>query len=47
MKDFKKNSMEVGWIRNLYKYQKELHGCSAEGHISHLYSARLNSRPLG
>ncbi len=34
-------------IANLYKYQKELHGCSAEGHISHLYSARLSSRPLG
>ena len=34
-------------IMNLYKYQKELHGCSAEGHISHLYSARLSSRPLG
>ena len=34
-------------IINLYKYQKELHGCSAEGHISHLYSARLSSRPLG
>ena len=29
-------------ITNLYKYQKELHG-----HISHLYSARLSSRPLG
>ncbi len=34
-------------IRNLYKYQKQLHGCSAEGHVSHLYSARLSSRPLG
>ena len=34
-------------IANLYKYQKELHGCSAEGHISHLFSARLSSRPLG
>lgn len=34
-------------ITNLYKFQKELHGCSAEGHISHLYSARLSSRPLG
>lgn len=34
-------------ISNLYKYQAELHGCSAEGHISHLYSARLSSRPLG
>lgn len=34
-------------ISNLYKYQNHLHGCSAEGHISHLYSARLSSRPLG
>lgn len=34
-------------IKNLYKNKKELHGCSAEGHISHLYSARLSSRPLG
>lgn len=34
-------------ISNLYRYPKELHGCSAEGHISHLYSARLSSRPLG
>ena len=34
-------------ITNLYKHQKELHGCSAEGHVSHLYSARLSSRPLG
>ena len=34
-------------ISNLYKYQKQLHGCSAEGHVSHLYSARLSNRPLG
>ena len=34
-------------ISNLYKYQKQLHGCSAEGHVSHLYSVRLSSRPLG
>lgn len=34
-------------ISNLYKYQSHLHGCSAEGHVSHLYSARLSSRPLG
>ena len=34
-------------ITNLYKNQKELHGCRAEGHISHQYSARLSSRPLG
>ena len=34
-------------LNNLYKYQSQLHGCSAEGHVSHLYSARLSSRPLG
>ena len=34
-------------ITILYKYQNEFHGCRAEGHISHLYSARLSSRPLG
>lgn len=34
-------------IRNLYKNKEELHGCSAEGHISHIYSARMSSRPMG
>ena len=34
-------------ITNLYKNRKELHGCSAEGHISHIYSDRLSSRPKG
>jgi len=34
-------------ITNLYKYKKELHGCSAEGHVSHIYSDRLSSRPKG
>ncbi len=34
-------------ITNLYKNMKELHGCSAEGHISHIYSDRLSSRPKG
>lgn len=28
-------------------YREELVGCSAEGHVSHLLSARLSSRPLG
>lgn len=37
----------VEGIKNLYRNRKELHGCSAEGHVSHLYSARLSSRPLG
>lgn len=26
--------------------QKEVHGCSAEGHVSHILSARLSSRPM-
>lgn len=34
-------------ITNLYKNLKELHGCSAEGHVSHIYSDRLSSRPKG
>ena len=33
-------------ITNLYKNKEELHGCSAEGHISHIYSARMSSRPM-
>lgn len=28
-------------------HQEIQHGCSAEGHISHVYSDRLSSRPLG
>jgi len=28
-------------------YNSDYVGCSAEGHISHIYSARLSSRPLG
>ena len=29
------------------RYVKEYIGCSAEGHVSHILSARLSSRPLG
>ena len=29
------------------RYEEEYIGCSAEGHISHILSSRLNSRPLG
>lgn len=29
------------------RYEKEYIGCSAEGHISHILSSRLSSRPLG
>lgn len=34
-------------LKNLYRNKKELHGCSAEGHISHIYSDRMSSRPMG
>lgn len=34
-------------ITNLYENQEDLHGCSAEGHISHIYSDRMSSRPMG
>lgn len=37
----------VEGIKNLYRNKKELHGCSAEGHISHIYSDRMSSRPMG
>lgn len=34
-------------ITNLYSNQGDLHGCSAEGHISHIFSDRMSSRPMG
>lgn len=34
-------------ITNYYKYRDLLHGCSAEGHVSHVYSDRMSSRPMG
>ena len=34
-------------IEALKMYAAELHGCSAEGHVSHLLSARMSSRPMG
>lgn len=37
----------VEGIKNLYRNRKELHGCSAEGHVSHIYSDRMSSRPMG
>lgn len=37
----------VEGIKNLYRNKKYLHGCSAEGHISHIYSDRMSSRPMG
>lgn len=37
----------VEGIKNLYRNKKVLHGCSAEGHVSHIYSDRMSSRPMG
>ena len=34
-------------IRQGKHYEKERHGCSAEGHVSHRLSARMSSRPMG
>ncbi|WP_192811179.1 UPF0236 family transposase-like protein, partial [Caloramator australicus] len=31
----------------IYKDDDDVIGCSAEGHVSHVLSARLSSRPLG
>ena len=35
------------WENIKHHYSKDYYGCSAEGHISHIYSDRLSSRPLG
>ncbi len=35
------------WESIKHHYAKDYSGCSAEGHISHIYSDRLSSRPLG
>ena len=34
-------------IKKSGQYKEYLHGCSAEGHVSHILSDRLSSRPLG
>lgn len=34
------------WEGILNQYEKDYIGCSAEGHVSHILSARLSSRPL-
>ena len=34
-------------IENYYMYREHLHGCSAESHVSHVYSDRMSSRPMG
>jgi len=35
------------WESLEHHYAEDYSGCSAEGHISHVYSDRLSSRPLG
>jgi hypothetical protein len=35
------------WENIRHHYSKDYSGCSAEGHVSHIYSDRLSSRPLG
>ncbi len=35
------------WENIKHHYSRDYSGCSAEGHISHIYSDRLSSRPLG
>ena len=34
-------------IRNFNDHREDLHGCSAEGHVSHLLSARMSTLPMG
>lgn len=35
------------WEAIQRQYEPDYIGCSAEGHVSHILSARLSSRPLG
>lgn len=35
------------WDQIIIRRQAGAPGCSAEGHVSHVYSARLSSRPMG
>lgn len=35
------------WEGIIRRYDEEYIGCSAEGHVSHILSARLSSRPMG
>lgn len=35
------------WEGIVRRYDDDYRGCSAEGHVSHILSARLSSRPLG
>ena len=33
-------------VQRAYK-DKHVYGCSAEGHVSHIYADRMSSRPMG
>ena len=44
LESFLLNNWEA--IRTAYK-DKHVYGCSAEGHVSHVYSDRMSSRPMG
>ena len=53
-KDTKKNAVKDSkryilnnWDGVITRYETDYIGCSAEGHISHILSSRLSSRPLG
>lgn len=46
IKDSKKYIIN-NWKGIKNRYQEQYCGCSAEGHISHILSSRLSSRPLG
>ena len=35
------------WAGIMRQYEEDYVGCSAEGHVSHILSSRLSSRPLG
>ena len=35
------------WIGIMRQYDADYVGCSAEGHVSHILSSRLSSRPIG
>jgi len=42
-----KTYIQNHWENIKSHYAEDYSGCSAEGHISHIYSDRLSSRPLG
>lgn len=42
-----KRYISRNWKGIIRRYDEEYIGCSAEGHVSHILSARLSSRPMG